>query len=329
VSLQSKRYAIIALVLLGIIAPFVIHPLIAMKILCFALFAAAFNLMAGYLGLISFGHAAFFGMAAYVAGYSVKVWQLPTEVGILLATAFTALLGLAMGSLAVRRKGVYFAMITLALSQLVYFYAHQSPWTGGEDGMAGVPRGKLFGIIDLTNNLTMYAFVFVIAIIGFTIIWRAVNSPFGSLMLAIRDNEQRVISLGYNVYNIKLMAFVLSATLSGLAGATKAIVFQFASETDVIWGTSGIPVLAALIGGIGTLIGPAIGGAIMVALETVLAGFGEWVYFVQGVIFVIVVLFFRRGIFGEIQARWLDKPIQPLGHDHSDTAPHLPHPGQE
>ena len=251
-------------------APFIVHPLFAMQILCFALFAAAFNLLAGYLGLISFGHAAFFGVGAYISGY------------------------------AVRRHGVYFAMITLALAQLVYFICHQAPFTGGEDGMAGIPRGYLFGVVSLSNNLVMYCFVLAIVSASLFVIYRVVNSPFGLLLQAIRDNDRRATSLGYEIERAKLVAFILSAGLTGLAGAIKAIVFQFASQTDILWSTSGVPVLASLIGGIGTLPGPVIGAAVMVALENLLGGLGQWVFFVQGAIFVFVVMFFRKGIYGEV-----------------------------
>lgn len=304
-------------------APLVFHPLFAMQILCFALFAAAFNLLGGYLGLISFGHAAFFGVGAYVAGWAVKAWHWPTELGILFGMAIAGTIGVAFGALAIRRQGVYFAMITMALAQLVYFFCHVSSFTGGEDGMAGIPRGYLLGFVPLADDRVMYLFVLVVVGGGLFTIHRAVHSPFGTVLQAIRDDEKRAISLGYDVDRVKLIAFVLSATLAGLAGATKAIVFQFASETDVVWATSGVPVLASLIGGIGTLPGPVIGAAVMVALETLLAGLGEWVYFVQGAIFVITVSFFRRGIWGEVEA-WRarrgpavsdDERSAPLGHE--------------
>lgn len=292
----------LALLAIAAAAPFVVHPVFAMQILCFALFASAFNLVAGYLGLISFGHAAFFGTAAYLSGHAVKVWQWPTELAILFATLVALLMGTVFGLLAVRSKGVYFAMITLALSQLVYYVAHQSRFTGGEDGMPGIPRGTLFGLIPLSNQLTMYIFVLVVVGAGLAIVYRAVNSPFGKLLVAIRDNEQRVTSLGYNVVSIKLLAFVISATLTGLAGATKAIVFQFASQADIVWAMSGVPVLATLIGGIGTLVGPVIGALVLIGSEHWLAGAGQWVFFIQGALFVLVVLFFRRGIWGECLA---------------------------
>lgn len=292
----------LALLAVALAAPFVVHPVFAMQILCFALFASAFNLVAGYLGLISFGHAAFFGMSAYIAGHAVKVWEWSTELAILFATLVALLMGTVFGILAVRSKGVYFAMITLALSQLVYYIAHQSPFTGGEDGMPGIPRGTLFGLIPLSNQFTMYVLVLILAGGGIALIYRTVNSPFGKLLVAIRDNEQRVTSLGYNVVSIKLLAFVISATLTGLAGATKAIVFQFASQSDIVWAMSGVPVLATLIGGIGTLVGPLIGALVLIGSEHWLAGAGQWVFFIQGALFVFVVLFFRRGIWGEFLA---------------------------
>lgn len=298
----TRAVVCVALLAIAVAAPFVVHPVFAMQILCFALFASAFNLVAGYLGLISFGHAAFFGTAAYLAGHAVKVWGWPTELAILYATGVAMLMGVVFGLLAVRSKGVYFAMITLALSQLVYYVAHQSPFTGGEDGMPAIPRGSLFGVIPLSNQYAMYAFVLTITGVGIAIIYRAINAPFGKLLVAIRDNEQRVTSLGYDVVRIKLLAFVISATLTGLAGATKAIVFQFASQADIVWAMSGVPVLATLIGGIGTLVGPLIGALVLIGSEHWLAGAGQWVFFIQGALFVTVVLFFRRGIWGEYLA---------------------------
>lgn len=300
---KLSRWGIsLGLLAIALAAPFVVHPVFAMQILCFALFASAFNLVAGYLGLISFGHAAFFGMSAYLAGHAVKVWEWSTELAILFATLVALLMGIVFGLLAVRSKGVYFAMITLALSQLVFYIAHQAPFTGGEDGMPGIPRGTLFGLIPLSNQFAMYIFVLVVVGGGIALVYRTVNSPFGKLMVAIRDNEQRVTSLGYNVVSIKLLAFVLSATLTGLAGATKAIVFQFASQADIVWAMSGVPILATLIGGIGTLVGPMIGAVVLIGSEHWLAGTGQWVFFIQGALFVFVVLFFRRGIWGEFLA---------------------------
>ena len=327
-ALKSKWTGLAITAILAVIAPLTIHPLFAMQILCFALFASAFNLLAGFLGRISFGHAAFFGLAAYLTGHAVKVWGWPPELGLLYAAFMSALLGFAFGFLAVERKGVYFAMITLALSQLVYFFCHQSPFTGGEDGMPGIPRGILVGIFDLSNNTTMYVFTLTVVTIGHVIIWRAINSPFGKLMLAVRDNEQRVVSLGYDTFWIKVLAVVLSATLAGVAGGLKALVFQFASEADIIFMQSGTPLLASLIGGIGTLPGPIIGAALMVAMENVLASFGEWVFFIQGSIFVLVVMFFRKGIWGEVQTRILGEPISGTGggahHEGSHDKPGVP-----
>jgi branched-chain amino acid transport system permease protein len=299
-----------AVVLFVVAAPLVSHPLFAMQVLCFALFAAAFNLVAGYLGLISFGHAAFFGLGAYVSGWIAKALGWPTELAILAGVAATTLLGVVFGFLAIRRQGVYFAMITLALSQLVFFACHQASFTGGEDGIAGIPRGKLFGMMPLSPNYAMYGFVLAVTGIGFFVIRRAVRSPFGLVLQAIRDDEKRAISLGYDVDRVKLLAFVLSAGLTGLAGATKAIVFQFASQTDIVWSMSGVPVLACLIGGIGTLAGPLIGAAMMVSLDTSLAWLGEWVLFVQGAIFVLVVSFFRHGLWGEIVDRFSGQPAE-------------------
>jgi len=275
-----------------------------MKVLCFALFACAFNLLIGFAGLLSFGHAAFFGGAAYITAHTVKVWGLPPELGILLGTAFAATLGLAFGALAIRRQGIYFAMITLALSQMVFFMALQLKFTGGEDGIQAVPRGHLFGVIDLSQSMAMYYTVLAVFLFGFAVIWRTVHSPFGQVLKAIRENEPRAISLGYRTDHYKLMAFVLSATLAGLAGGTKAIVFQLATLTDVQWQMSGAVVLMTLLGGIGTLFGPVVGAALVVTLENYLAASNLPVPVVIGVIFVACVLLFRRGIVGEIAARF-------------------------
>jgi branched-chain amino acid transport system permease protein len=291
-------------VLAGLLAaPFLLYPVFLMKVLCFALFACAFNLLIGFGGLLSFGHAAFFGSAAYVTAHAVKVWGLPPELGILLGTAASAFLGLVFGGIAIRRQGIYFAMITLALSQMVFFLALQLPFTHGEDGIQGVPRGTLFGIFDLNNPMAMYYTVLAVFLIGFAIIWRAVHSPFGQVLKAIRENEPRAVSLGYRTDRYKLVAFVLSATLAGLAGGTKAIVFQLASLTDVTWQMSGEVVLMTLLGGMGTLSGPVIGAALVVALENYLAATSLPVPVVIGCIFVVCVLVFRRGIAGEIQAK--------------------------
>ncbi len=288
-------------------APAYIYPVFAMQLLCFALFACAFNLLLGYTGLLSFGHAAFFGGAAYIAGHAIKVWGFPPLPGILLATAFAAALGLVIGALAIRRQGIYFAMITLALAQIVYFFGLQMPFTGGENGLQGVPRGDLLGFIDLDRPLAMYYFVAAIFMVGFLIIYRTIHSPFGQVLKAIRENEPRALSLGYNVNRFKLIAFVLSAALSGLAGATKAVVFQFASLTDLHWQTSGEVILMTLLGGLGTIFGPVVGAVTVVALQHELSTIGSWVQVVIGLIFIACVLAFRRGIVGEL-ARLLKAP---------------------
>ena len=288
------------LVVAGVAAPFLVYPVFAMKILCLALFACAFNLLLGYTGLLSFGHAAFLGTAGYVTGHAVKVLGFQPEVGILAGTAAAAALGYVIGSLAIRRSGISFAMITLALAQMVYFMSLQMPFTGGEDGLQGVPRGKLFGMIDLMQPLYMYYFVFAIFLPGFWVIYRTIHSPFGQVLKAIRENEPRAISLGYDVEKYKLTAFVLSAALSGLAGATKTLVFQLASLTDVHWHISGEVVLMTLLGGMGTVFGPVIGAIVVVSLQNYGANIGEWVMVITGTIFVVCVLAFRRGIVGEL-----------------------------
>ena len=288
------------LVVAGVAAPFLVYPVFAMKILCLALFACAFNLLLGYTGLLSFGHAAFLGTAGYVTGHAVKVLGFQPEVGILAGTAAAAALGYVIGSLAIRRSGISFAMITLALAQMVYFMSLQMPFTGGEDGLQGVPRGKLFGMIDLMQPLYMYYFVFAIFLPGFWVIYRTIHSPFGQVLKAIRENEPRAISLGYDVEKYKLTAFVLSAALSGLAGATKTLVFQLAFLTDVHWHTSGEVVLMTLLGGMGTVFGPVIGAIVVVSLQNYGANIGEWVMVITGTIFVVCVLAFRRGIVGEL-----------------------------
>jgi branched-chain amino acid transport system permease protein len=271
-------------------------------VLCFALFATAFDLLLGYTGLLSFGHAAFFGGAAYITGHAIKDWGWPTELGILAGVAVSTVLGYVIGALAIRRSGIYFAMITLGFAQLVYFLALQIPWTGGEDGQQGIPRGKIVGLLDLNRPLAMYYFVFAVFLIGFFIAHRAIRSPFGHVLRAIRENEPRALSLGYDVDRYKLLAFVLSAGLSGLAGSTKSLVFQLASLTDVHWHMSGEVVLMTLLGGMGVPVGPAIGALLVVALESYLGAFGSWVTVITGAVFVVCVLTFRRGIVGELQA---------------------------
>jgi branched-chain amino acid transport system permease protein len=279
-----------------------------MTVLCFALFACAFNLLIGYAGLLSFGHAAFLGGAAYVCGHAAKVWGLTPELSILAGTAAAALLGLAFGLLAIRRQGIYFAMITLALAQMVFFFALQAPFTGGEDGIQSIPRGRLFGVIDLNQPMTMYFVVLAIFLAGFLLIFRIIHSPFGQVLKAIRENEPRAISLGYKADHYKLIAFVLSAALSGLAGSTKALVSNIASLTDVHWTMSGEVVLMTLIGGLGTIFGPVIGAGVMISLQHQLAQLGAWVTVIQGAIFVICVLTFRRGVIGEL-GRLLKRPL--------------------
>jgi branched-chain amino acid transport system permease protein len=281
-------------------APFFLYPIFLMQALCFALFACAFNLLIGYVGLLSFGHALFFGWASYLSAHAAKRWGFPPEAAILFGTASAAVLGLIAGGIAIRRQGIYFAMITLALAQMMYFVALRVPFTGGEDGIQDVPRGRLFGIFDLSNEMTMYVFVLVMVVAGFLLIYRIVNSPFGEVLKAIRENELRAISLGYKTDRYKLLAFVLSATLAGLAGAVKALVFHLASLTDVYWTMSGEVVLMTLVGGLGTLFGPVAGAFLIVALENYLAQVGEWVLVFQGAIFVFCVLAFRRGIVGEL-----------------------------
>jgi len=287
---------------LGLLAPFVIYPVFLMNALCFALFACAFNLLLGYTGLLSFGHAAFFGTAAYITGYTAKVMGLSTGLAILAGTAAALLLGIVFGGLSIRRQGIYFAMITLALAQLVFFVYLQAPFTGGEDGLQAIPRGKLLWVINLENDRTLYYVVFAIFLFGFLLIHRTIHSPFGQVMKAIRENEPRAVSLGYDVNKYKMLAFVLSAGLAGLAGATNAIVFTFVTLTDVDWHTSGDVVLMTLLGGMGSIFGPVVGAFSIVTLESKLSDkVGSLVTVIIGAIFVICVLLFRRGIVGEIQ----------------------------
>ncbi len=306
--LAHQRRAFIVMALLFAFAPLVVYPVFLMKVMCFALFACAFNLLIGYVGLLSFGHAMFFGLASYASAHSAKVWGFTPEMSILFGTAVASALGWVAGALAIRRAGIYFAMVTLALAQMVYFYSLQAPFTGGEDGIQAVPRGRLFGVIDLTNVWSMYFVVLFVFLGGFLFIYRIVHSPFGQVLQAIRENEIRAVSLGYDVEKYKLLAFVLSAGLAGLAGATKALVFQLASLTDVHWSMSGEVVLMTLLGGLGTVFGPVFGAAIIITMENYLAQLGAWVTVVQGVIFVICVLAFRRGVIGEI-ANAIRKPL--------------------
>ncbi|MBV8188583.1 MAG: branched-chain amino acid ABC transporter permease [Alphaproteobacteria bacterium] len=302
---DSQRTLVIAIVAaLALAAPWVAYPVFLMTALCFALFACAFNLLLGYAGLMSFGHAMFFGMAGYFYGHVVKTWNLPPELGLIAGVAGAAAIGLVTGALAIRRQGIYFAMITLAFAQMVYFFCVQAPFTGGEDGLQGIPRKPLLGIIPTHDDHVLYYVVLAIFLFGFGTIYRIIHSPFGQVLKAIRDNEQRAVSLGYEADRYKLLAFVLSAALAGLAGATKAMVLQFATLTDVSAAMSGEVVLMALVGGLGTITGPVIGAFILVTMQNYLASFGEFVLVIQGVIFVVIVIAFRRGLVGELSALW-------------------------
>ncbi|MGE0035840.1 MAG: branched-chain amino acid ABC transporter permease [Xanthobacteraceae bacterium] len=297
---RSETIAFVIMVAVLIAAPFFVYPLFLMQALCFALFACAFNLLIGYVGLLSFGHALYFGWASYLSAHAAKVWGLPPELAILTGTATAAGLGLISGLLAIRRQGIYFAMITLALAQMMYFFALQAKFTGGEDGIQAVPRGMLFGFIDLSDQMTMYAFVVVVFLACFLFIHRVINSPFGEVLKAIRENEPRAVSLGYKTDRYKLIAFVLSTTLAGVAGATKAIAFQIASLTDVHWTMSGEVVLMTLVGGLGTIFGPVVGAFVIISMQNYLNALDQWVTVIQGAIFIACVLLFRRGIVGEI-----------------------------
>jgi branched-chain amino acid transport system permease protein len=306
--MNHQKIVFVLMAAFFVLAPLVLYPVFLMKVMCFALFACAFNLLIGYGGLLSFGHAMFFGSASYAAAHAAKVWGFPPELAILFGTGAAALLGVATGLLAIRRQGIYFAMITLALAQMIFFFYLQAPFTGGEDGIQAVPRGRLFGFIDLANVWAMYWTVLAVFLGGFLLIYRTIHSPFGQVLKSIRENEPRAISLGYDTARYKLMAYVLSAALSGLAGATKSLVFQLASLTDVHWTMSGEVVLMTLVGGLGTVFGPVVGAAIIVAMANYLAQLGAWVTVVQGAIFVVCVLTFRRGIVGEL-GHLLKKPL--------------------
>ncbi|WP_421505478.1 branched-chain amino acid ABC transporter permease [Brucella pseudogrignonensis] len=309
-ALNSLSAVVLAIAIAGlIVAPFMVYPIFLMKMLCFALFASAFNLLLGYTGILSFGHAAFFGGAAYVTAHAVKVWGVTPEIGILLGVVAAAVLGLIIGYLAIRRQGIYSTMITLALAQMFFFFCLQTAFTHGEDGLQGVPRGYLFGFIDLNQPMNMYYFVLAVFVIGVFAIWRIINSPFGMILKSVRENENRAVSLGYSVNHYKLAAFVMSAALAGLAGGMKALVFQFATLTDVGWQMSGEVILMTLLGGIGTLIGPIVGAAFVVALQNYLATSDFPVTIVTGVIFMACVLLFRRGIVGEFYASRLGKKL--------------------
>jgi branched-chain amino acid transport system permease protein len=279
-----------------------------MKALCFGLFACAFNLLLGYVGLLSFGHAAYLGLAGYATAHAAKVWGWPPEAAIAAGVVVAAVLGLLIGVIAIRRQGIYFAMTTLALAQMIFFFCVQAPFTHGEDGIQGVPRGRLFGLLDLNQTFTLYFVVLAVFLLGFLVIYRAIHSPFGQVLKAIRENEPRALSLGYKADHYKLIAFVLSTALVGLAGGTKVLVFQLASLTDVHWTMSGEVVLMTLLGGLGTVFGPVVGAFIVIALENYLAQLGAWVTVVQGAIFVVCVLTFRRGVVGEL-ARLIRRPL--------------------
>jgi branched-chain amino acid transport system permease protein len=308
VTLRHQAVAFLAMVAVLAVLPFFVYPVFLMKALCFALFACAFNLLIGYVGLLSFGHAAFLGSAGYVTAHAAKVWGWPPEAAILAGTAIAGTLGVAVGALAIRSRGIYFANITLALAQMIYFFCLQAKFTGGEDGIQSVPRGRLLGFLGLDSTMTMYFVVLAIFLVGFLLVYRTIHSPFGQVIKAIRENETRAISLGYRPEHYKLIAFVLSATLSGLAGGTKAIVFQLASLTDVHWTMSGEVVLMTLLGGLGTVFGPVVGAFLLITIEHYLAQLGAWVTIVQGVIFVFCVLAFRRGVVGEL-ARVIKKAL--------------------
>jgi branched-chain amino acid transport system permease protein len=301
--MRSTRILYIVLFLLACAAPFVVYPIFLMKVLCFALFACAFNLLIGFTGLLSFGHAMFFGFAAYVCGHAAKVWGLTPEVSILLGTASGVVIGYVVGWLAVRRQGIYFAMITLAMSQMIYFICVQAPFTYAEDGIQSIPRGKLFGLLSLADDTAMYFFVLGVFIFGFWLIYRTIHSPFGQVLKSIRENEPRALSLGYDVDKYKLVAFVISAGLAGLAGALKSLSLGLATLTDVSWQMSGEVVLMTLLGGMGTILGPVLGAASIIAIQNYLSGLGSWVTIIMGTTFVICVLAFRRGIVGEIAHR--------------------------
>ncbi len=300
---RAQASALVAMIAIIIVAPAVLYPVFLMKVLCFGLFASAFNLLIGYVGLLSFGHAAYFGMGSYVAAWTAKNWHFSSELAILSGGATGGVLGLVVGWLAIRRQGIYFAMITLALSQMVYFFCLEASFTGGEDGIQQVPRSPLFGVIPMQNDMALYWVIAAVFLIGFLLIHRIIHSPFGQVLQAIRENEPRAISLGYRVDDYKLLAFVLSAALAGIAGGAKSQVFGIATLTDVHWSMSGEVILMTLIGGIGTIFGPVMGALLFGALETYLAQFGDWVTVTQGAIFVLCVLAFRRGIIGELGNR--------------------------
>ncbi len=304
----TQVIAFVVMLVFFAVAPYFIYPVFLMKALCFGLFACAFNLLIGYVGLLSFGHAAFLGAAGYGTAHAAKVWGASPEVAILFGTAVAAALGVVIGSLAIRSRGIYFANITLAFAQMVFFVSLQAKFTHGEDGIQAVPRGSLFRVLDLKDTMTMYWVVLAIFVVGFLIVYRTIHSPFGQVLKAIRENEPRAVSLGYRPEQYKLIAFVISAALSGLAGGTKALVFQLASLTDVHWTMSGEIVLMTLLGGLGTVFGPVVGAFILIMLENFLSQLGDWLTVVQGGIFVVCVLIFRRGVVGEL-GRLIRRPL--------------------
>jgi len=295
---EMIMFVVMALLLASV--PFTgVYPFFVMQALCFALLACAFNLLIGYGGLLSFGHAMFMGTAGYCSAHALKVWALPPELGILVGIAAAFVLSLITGYISIRRQGIYFSMITLALSQLLYFIYLQAPFTHGEDGIQGIPQGHMFGVLDLSKPTVLYYVVLVGFLAGFLLIFRIINSPFGEVLKSIRENEPRAISLGYRTDQYKFLAFILSGTLAGFAGALKVFVAQNASLTDVHWSMSGEVVLMTLVGGLGTIFGPVVGAFAIIAMQQYLAGFGQWVTVIQGSIFVICVLTFRRGLVGE------------------------------
>ena len=300
-AIRDEMVAVALMTVLLLLVPWTgIYPFFVMQALCFALLACAFNLLVGYGGLLSFGHAMFLGTAGYISAHALKVWGVTPELGIVIGTAGAAALAVVTGAVAIRRQGIYFSMITLALSQLLYFIYLQTPFTHGEDGIQGIPQGHLLGILDLSNPTVLYYVIVAGFLFGFLVIFRSINSPFGEVLKSIRENEQRAISLGYKTDQYKLLAFILSGTLGGFAGALKVFVAQNASLTDVHWTMSGEIVLMTLVGGLGTVFGPVVGAFVIIAMQQYLAGFGQWVTVIQGVIFVVCVLTFRRGIIGEV-----------------------------
>jgi len=305
---RHHLYLFAAVAMIFAVVPFVTYPVFPMKVMCFALFAAAFNLLLGYGGLMSFGHAMFFGTGGYLCAHAAKVWGLPPELAIVLGTLAASALGAVVGAIAIRCQGIYFAMITLALAQMMYFFYLQAPFTGGEDGIQKVPRGMLLGVLDLSQMLVMYFFVFAVFMAGMLAVYRVIHSPFGQVLKTIRENELRALSLGFNVGRYKLLAVVLSAALAGLAGSVKAIVFGLASLVDVHWTMSGEVVLMTMLGGLGTIFGPIVGAAIVVAMENYFARFGSWVVVAQGLVFIFCVLVFRSGVVGKIAA-YIRRPL--------------------